>query len=227
MRTKMKLAQTLPFDDEPHAQGLVYWIEQKIPNMISGGAHSCVIVSSASYGERTGRVVVAPLRTAGPTAYRIPVCNDSFAKLTFWRLPSCRTLDLAQLGTVHVDQLEAPQALLRDSVLNYVQEIVPTLYQFNAPWQIRGTLAEIDDERGSRTVVLIQQDEVLRSGFDYFVALNYVDGNPGWFLETVNADTIVSYGRQLSRAQQLDLNRRLERIFGIRSMCSNCLARAA
>ena len=195
--------------------GMVYLHEIGLPGETSGGKHLCVCLSSAEYAKETGLAVLASLRRARSSWWRPLVDRDDFTPNgAFEALDQARAIDTSQMVSVPITELTTLAGRVSARVVTDSMKVLPALFQFRGPWEVRGAVHHIRGWPEGTEAVLVLNDAALDNpSVRHFLAVPYEQGDWRTALVLVNAADLGEEVRVLSDAEQVLLSKDLRSIF--------------
>ncbi|MCC7052551.1 MAG: type II toxin-antitoxin system PemK/MazF family toxin [Gemmatimonadaceae bacterium] len=190
------------------------WIDTTILGKLSGGAHTCVVLSTAAYAHSTGLAIAAPLRRPNGFTTGVLLQPNDLRRYTPAGLDQARILDLSQLYTVPLSEISAPIGRLHEGKLRTLLRELATMSRADAG-PLQGRLARVDGVFADGSCVVF--DVIGRDGGDagWHVVAEYAHGNPQLRFTTVARDRIVFDERRISATLTMDFLRRVRRALGI------------
>lgn len=194
---------------------MVYLHEIVLPGESSGGRHLCVCLSHREYSEESGLAVLASVRKVPSSWWRPRVDPDDFTPNAGYEpLDQARAVDTSQVVSVPVTALTSVAGRVSARVVEDTMQVLPALFQFRGPWEVRGAVHQVRGWPETTTAVLVLNDNALDSPtVRHFLALPYEEGDWRMELVLVNADDLGAEVRVLSDAEQVLLSADLRSIF--------------
>lgn len=194
---------------------MVYLHEIVLPGETSGGKHLCVCLSNAEYAEESGLAVLASLRKVQASWWRPLVDREDFTPNAAWEaLDQARAVDTSQMVSVPITELTSVAGRVSARVVADTMKVLPALFQFRGPWEVRGAVHEVRGWPEGTSAVLVLNDNALDNPMvRHFLALPYEEGDWRKELVLVNAADLGEEVRVLSDAEQLLLNADLRSMF--------------
>ncbi len=194
---------------------MVYLHEIVLPGETSGGRHLCVCLSRAEYAREEGLAVLASLRRVRSSWWRPLVDRDDFTPCAaFEALDQARAVDTSHMVSVPTTALSTVAGRVSERVVTDTMEVIPALFQFRGPWEVRGAVHRIGGWPDGTEAVLVLNDAALDNpAVRYFLAVPYEQGDWRKALVLVNADDLGDEVRVLSDAEQVLLSEDLRSIF--------------
>lgn len=195
--------------------GMVYLHEIVLPGETSGGKHLCVCLSHAEYAQETGFAVLASLRKVQGSWWRPLVDRHDFTPNAAWdALDQARAVDTSQMVSVPIASLTSAAGRVSARVVADTMKVLPALFQFGGPWEIRGAVHHVRGWPEGTTAVLVLNDNALDNPtVRHFLALPYEEGDWRKTLVLVNVADLGEEMRVLSDAEQVLLSKDLRSIF--------------
>ena len=186
-----------------------------LPGEASGGEHLCVCLSHAEYAKEHGLAVLASLRRVRSSWWRPLVDRDDFTpNAPFEALDQARAVDTSQMVSVPTTALATVAGSVSERVVTDTMKVVPALFQFRGPWEVRGAVHQIRGWPDGTEAVLVLNDAALDNpAVRYFLAVPYEQGDWRKELVLVNAADLGAEVRVLSDAEQVLLTEDLRSIF--------------
>jgi hypothetical protein len=194
---------------------MVYLHEIVLPGEPSGGRHLCVCLSHREYSEESGLAVLASLRRVPSSWWRPRVDPDDFMPNPGYEaLDQARAVDTSQMVSVPITALTSVAGRVSARVVEDTMEVLPALFQFRGPWEVRGAVHQVRGWPEGTAAVLVLNDDALDNPMvRYFLALPYEEGDWRKELVLVNAADLGEEVRVLSDAEQVLLSADLRSIF--------------
>lgn len=194
---------------------MVYLHEIVLPGESSGGRHLCVCLSRAEYAEECGLAVVASLRKVQASWWRPLVDREDFAPFAGTvPLDTARAVDTSQMVSVPVTELTIAAGRVSGRVVADTMKVLPALFQFHGPWEVRGAVHEVVGWPEGTSAVLVLNDDALDNPMvRHFLALPYEEGDWRKELVLVNAEDLGQEVRALSDSEQVLLSADLRSMF--------------
>lgn len=195
--------------------GMVYLYELVLPGEASGGKHLCVCLSRAEYASEHGLAVLASVRRVKSSWWRPLVDRDDFApSVWFDALDQARAVDISHMMSVPIDTLGPVAGRVSARVIADAMQVIPALFQFRGPWEVRGAVHRIAGWPDGMEAVLVLNDAALDNpSVRHFLAVPYEEGEWRTEIVLVNADDLLDEVRALSDYEQGLLSADLQRIF--------------
>ena len=195
--------------------GMVYLHEIVLPGETSGGKHLCVCLSHAEYARKYGLAVLASLRKVQPSWWRPVVDRVDFTpNVAFDALDQTRAVDTSQMMSVPLTALTNVVGHVSARVVADTMKVLPALFQFRGPWEVRGAVHQIRGWPEDTAAVLVLNDNALDNPMvRHFLALPYEQGDWRNELVLVSAADLGEEVRVLSDAEQILLSADLRSIF--------------
>jgi hypothetical protein len=194
---------------------MVYLHEIVLPGETSGGKHLCVCLSHAEYARKYGLAVLASLRKVQPSWWRPVVDRVDFTpNVAFDALDQTRAVDTSQMMSVPLTALTNVVGHVSARVVADTMKVLPALFQFRGPWEVRGAVHQIRGWPEDTAAVLVLNDNALDNPMvRHFLALPYEQGDWRNELVLVSAADLGEEVRVLSDAEQILLSADLRSIF--------------
>lgn len=194
---------------------MVYLYELVLPGEASGGKHLCVCLSRAEYAMEQGLAVLASVRKVKSSWWRPLVDRDDFApSVGFDALDQARAVDISHMMSVPIDTLGPVAGRVSARVIADAMQVIPALFQFRGPWEVRGAVHRIAGWPDGTEAVLVLNDAALDNpSVRHFLAVPYEEGEWRTEIVLVNADDLLDEVRALSDYEQGLLSADLQRIF--------------
>ena len=194
---------------------MVFLHEMVLPGEASGGKHLCVCLSRAEYATEHGLAVLASLRKVKSSWWRPPVDRDDFTPSHgFDALDQARAVDISHMMSVPTDTIGGVAGRVSERVIADAMKVIPALFQFRGPWEVRGAVHNIAGWQPGTDAVLVLNDAALDNpSVRHFLAMPYEVGEWRPELVLVNADDLGDEVRALSDYEQGLLSADLQRIF--------------
>lgn len=194
---------------------MVYLHEMVLPGETSGGKHLCVCLSHAEYAKEHGLAVLASLRKVRSSWWRPMVDRDDFTpSAAFEALDQARAVDTSHMVSVPAAALTTVAGRVSDRVVADTMQVIPALFQFRGPWEVRGAVHRICGWPAGTEAVLVLNDAALDNPtVRHFLAVPYEQGDWRNELVLVNAADLAEEVRVLSDAEQALLSADLRSIF--------------
>src|SRR5512139_4067730 len=123
---------------------MVYLYELVLPGEASGGKHLCVCLSRTEYAVEQGLAVLASVRKVKSSWWRPLVDRDDFApSVGFDALDQARAVDISHMMSVPIDTLGPVAGRVSARVIADAMQVIPALFQFRGPWEVRGAVHRI------------------------------------------------------------------------------------
>ncbi len=195
--------------------GMVYLHEMALPGEPSGGKHLCVCLSRAEYASEHGLAVLASLRKVRSSWWRPLVDVDDFTPSAgVGRLDQPRAVDVSHLKSVPVAALTTVAGRVSARVMADAMQVIPALFQFRGPWEVRGAVHRIVGWPDDTEAVLVLNDAALDNpDVRHFLVVPYEQGEWRPELLLVQADDLGEEVRVLSDYEQKLLSDELQSIF--------------
>jgi len=195
--------------------GMVYLHEIVLPGETSGGKHLCVCLSHSEYAEESGMAVLASLRKVQASWWRPLVDRDDFApNAACEALDQARAVDTSQMVSVPVTVLTSVAGRVSARVVADTMKVLPALFQFRGPWEVRGAVHQVRGWPDDTSAVLVLNDDALDNPtVRHFLALPYEEGDWRKELVLVDAADLGEEMRALSDAEQVLLSADLRSMF--------------
>ena len=197
------------------AAGMVYLHEIVLPGESSGGKHLCVCLSHAEYAEENGLAVLASLRKVQASWWRPLVERVDFSPNAGCdALDQARAVDTSQMVSVPITALTGAVGRVSARVVADTMKVLPALFQFRGPWEVRGAVHQIRGWPEDTAAVLVLNDDALDNpSVRHFLTVPYEEGDWRKELVLVNAADLGEEMRVLSDAEQVLLSADLQSIF--------------
>lgn len=194
---------------------MVFLHEMVLPGEASGGKHLCVCLSRAEYATEHGLAVLASLRKVKSSWWRPLVDRDDFTPSHgFDALDQARAVDISHMMSVPTDTIGGVAGRVSERVIADAMKVIPALFQFRGPWEVRGAVHNIAGWQPGTDAVLVLNDAALDNpSVRHFLAMPYEVGEWRPELVLVNADDLGDEVRALSDYEQGLLSADLQRIF--------------
>jgi hypothetical protein len=194
---------------------MVYLYEIVLPAETSGGKHLCVCLSRAEYAQEHGLAVLASLRKVQSSWWRPLVDRRDFTPYAASEaLDQARAVDTSQMVSVPTTALSGVAGHVSARVVADTMKVLPALFQFRGPWEVRGAVHQIRGWPDSTAAVLVLNDDALDNPMvRHFLVLPYEEGDWRMELVLVHADDLGEEVRVLSDAEQALLSADLRSIF--------------
>jgi hypothetical protein len=194
---------------------MVYLYEIVLPGEASGGRHLCVCLSRAEYARDHGLAVLASLRKVRSSWWRPLVDRDDFTPSgAFDALDQPRAVDTSQMMSVPIAELTVVAGRVSARVVADTMQVIPALFQFRGPWEVRGAVHRITGWPDETEAVLVLNDAALDSPTArHFLALPYEQGDWRKELVLINSADLGEEVRVLSNHEQALLSADLQSIF--------------
>lgn len=194
---------------------MVYLHEIVLPGESSGGRHLCVCLSHREYSEESGLAVLASVRKVPSSWWRPRVDPDDFTPNAGYEpLDQARAVDTSQVVSVPVTALTSVAGRVSARVVEDTMQVLPALFQFRGPWEVRGAVHQVRGWPEGTAAVLVLNDNALDSPtVRHFLAVPYEEGDWRKELILVNAADLGEEVRVLSDAEQVLLSADLRSIF--------------
>ena len=194
---------------------MVFLYEIVLPGETSGGKHLCVCLSHDEYARETGLAVLASLRKVRSSWWRPLVDRHDFTPNTgFDALDQARAVDTSQMMSVPTTELSTVVGRVSERVVRDTMDVIPALFQFRGPWEVRGAVHQIYGWSEGTDAVLVLNDAALDNpSVRHFLAVPYEEGDWRKEIVIVNADDLGEEVRVLSDAEQVLLSKDLRSIF--------------
>lgn len=198
---------------------MVYLHEIVLPGEPSGGRHLCVCLSHREYSEDTGLAVLASVRKVPSNWWRPRVDPDDFTpNAGYEALDQSRAVDTSQMVSVPLTALTSVAGRVSARVVEDTLEVLPALFQFRGPWEVRGAVHQIRGWPEGTAAVLVLNDDALDNPMvRHFLVVPYEEGDWRKALVLVNAADLGAEVRVLSDAEQGLLSADLRSIFPLSS----------
>lgn len=195
--------------------GLVYLHEIVLPGETSGGKHLCVCLSHSAYAKECGLAVLASLRKVQSSWWRPLVDREDFVPNAGCdALDQARAVDTSQMVSVPITALTSVAGHVSARVVADTMKVLPALFQFDGPWEVRGAVHQIHGWPEDTAAVLVLNDDALDNPMvRHFLVLPYEEGDWRKALVLVNAADLGEEVRVLSDAEQRLLSADLRSIF--------------
>ncbi|MBK8058830.1 MAG: hypothetical protein IPK33_13585 [Gemmatimonadetes bacterium] len=195
--------------------GMIFLHEMVLPGEASGGKHLCVCLSRAEYATEHGLAVLASLRKVKSSWWRPLVDRDVFTPSHgFDALDQARAVDISHMMSVPTDTIGGVAGRVSERVIADAMKVIPALFQFRGPWEVRGAVHNIAGWQPGTDAVLVLNDAALDNpSVRHFLAMPYEEGEWRPELVLVNADDLGDEVRALSDYEQGLLSADLQRIF--------------
>jgi hypothetical protein len=194
---------------------MVYLHEIVLPGETSGGKHLCVCLSSAEYAKEHGLAVLASLRKVQASWWRPLVDRYDFTPNPGCEpLDQARAVDTSQMVSVPVTALTSAAGWVSPRVVADTMQMLPALFQFRGPWEVRGAVHQVRGWPADTAAVLVLNDDALDNPtVRHFLALPYEEGDWRMALVLIAAADLGEEVRVLSDAEQVLLSADLRSIF--------------
>ena len=194
---------------------MVYLHELVLPGERSGGKHLCVCLSRAEYASEHGLAVLASLRRVRASWWRPLVDRVDFAPSAgFDALDQARAVDVSHLMSVPVSALTTLAGRVSARVINDAMQVIPALFQFRGPWEVRGAVHRIVGWPDGTDAVLVLNDAALDNpDVRHYLVVPYEEGEWRPELVLINADDLGDEVRVLSDYEQQLLSDELRGMF--------------
>jgi hypothetical protein len=194
---------------------MVFLHEMVLPGEASGGKHLCVCLSRAEYASECGLAVLASLRRVKSSWWRPLVDRDDFTpSVGFDALDQARAVDVSHMKSVPTAALTSVAGRVSARVIADTMQVIPALFQFRGPWEVRGAVHRIVGWPEGTEAVLVLNDAALDNpSVRHFLAVPYEEGEWRTELVLINADDLGDEVRVLSDYEQGLLSADLKRIF--------------
>ncbi len=194
---------------------MVFLHEMVLPGEASGGKHLCVCLSRAEYASEYGLAVLASLRRVKSSWWRPLVDRDDFTpSVGFDALDQARAVDVSHMQSVPTAALTSVAGRVSARVIADTMQVIPALFQFRGPWEVRGAVHRIAGWPDGTEAVLVLNDAALDNpSVRHFLAVPYEEGEWRTELVLINADDLGDEVRVLSDYEQGLLSADLKRIF--------------
>ncbi len=194
---------------------MVYLHEIVLPGETSGGKHLCVCLSQAEYASKYGLAVLASLRKVPSSWWRPRVARDDFTPhARYDALDQARAVDTSQMVSVPITALTSVVGRVSTRVVADTMQVLPALFQFRGPWEVRGAVHQIRGWPDDIAAVLVLNDNALDNPMvRHFLVLPYEQGDWRIELVLVSAADLGEEVRVLSDAEQALLSADLRSIF--------------
>lgn len=195
--------------------GMVFLYELVLPGEAFGGKHLCVCLSRAEYASEQGLAVLASLRKVKSSWWRPLVDLDDFTPSHgFDALDQARAVDISHLMSVPTETLGPVAGRVSARVIADAMQVIPALFQFRGPWEVRGAVHHIAGWPDGTEALLVMNDAALDNpSVRHFLAMPYEEGEWRTELVLVNAEDLGDEVRALSDYEQTLLSADLQRIF--------------
>lgn len=195
--------------------GMVYLHEIVLPGEPSGGRHLCVCLSRREYSEESGLAVLASLRKVQSSWWRPRVAPDDFTPSAGYEpLDQARAVDTSLMVSDPITALTRVAGRVSARVVEDTMDLLPALFQFRGPWEVRGAVHQVRGWPEGTAAVLVLNDDALDNPMvRHFLALPYEEGDWRKELVLVNAADLGAEVRVLSDAEQVLLSADLRSIF--------------
>ena len=141
---------------------MVYLHEIVLPGETSGGKHLCVCLSHTEYAKEYGLAVLASLRKVQASWWRPLVDRDDFTpNAACEALDQARAVDTSQMVSVPVTALTSVAGRVSVRVVADTMKVLPALFQFRGPWEVRGAVHQIRGWPEGTAAVLVLNDDAL------------------------------------------------------------------
>ena len=194
---------------------MVYLHEIVLPGESSGGRHLCVCLSRTEYAQEHGLAVLASVRKMQASWWRPLVDRDDFMPNPGYEtLDHARAVDTSQMVSVPLTALTSVAGRVSARVVEDTLQMLPALFQFRGPWEVRGAVHEVRGWPEGTSAVLVLNDDALDNPMvRHFLALPYEEGDWHMALVLVNAADLGEEVRVLSDAEQVLLSADLRSMF--------------
>lgn len=198
--------------------GMVFLHELVLPGEASGGKHLCVCLSRAEYAREHGLAVLASLRKVRSSWWRPLVDRDDFTpSVGFDALDQARAVDVSNMMSVPIAALTTVAGRVSARVVTDSMQVIPALFQFRGPWEVRGAVHRIDGWPDGTEAVLVLNDAALDNpDVRHFLVVPYEQGEWRPEIVLINADDLGDEVRALSDYEQKLLSDELESIFPLK-----------
>lgn len=195
--------------------GMVYLHEIVLPGESSGGRHLCVCLSRTEYAQQHGLAVLASLRKVRSSWWRPLVDREDFTpNASCEPLDQARAVDTSQMVSVPVTELTSIAGRVSARVVEDTMSVLPALFQFRGPWEVRGAVHEVRGWPEGTAAVLVLNDDALDNPMvRHFLAMPYEEGDWRMELVLVNAADLGEEVRALSDSEQALLSADLRSMF--------------
>lgn len=199
--------------------GMVYLHAMVLPGEPSGGKHLCVCLSRAEYAREHGLAVLASLRRVRSSWWRPLVDRDDFTpSVGFDALDQARAVDVSNLMSVPIAALTTVAGRVSARVIADSMQVIPALFQFRGPWEVRGAVHRIVGWPDGTEAVLVLNDAALDNpDVRHFLVVPYEQGEWRPEIVLINADDLGDEVRVLSDYEQKLLSDELGSIFPLKS----------
>ena len=159
--------------------------------------------------------VLASLRKVRSSWWRPIVEREDFTpSVGFEALDQPRAVDTSQMMSVPTTALTTVAGRVSARVIDDTMQVIPALFQFRGPWEVRGAVHRILGwPDGTEAVLVLNDDALDNPAVRHFLVLPYEQGD--WRLELVliDADDLGDEVRVLSDSEQVMLSADLRSIF--------------
>lgn len=190
------------------------WVHTPITGTLCGGAHMCVCLSTPTYANGTGHVIVVPLRRPNRSCTGLLVQPKDLLQYTASGLDQERILDLSQMYSVPRSQIGAAIGRVHAGKLRMILHELSTMTAAHAG-PLQGQIARVEGLFADGRCVVF---DVVGRGMDYagwHVVAEYAHGNPRHRFATVASGMLQLDGRAISALQMMDFQRGVQRALGI------------
>ena len=172
-------------------------------------------LSHTEYAKEYGLAVLASLRKVQASWWRPLVDRDDFTpNAACEALDQARAVDTSQMVSVPVTALTSVAGRVSVRVVADTMKVLPALFQFRGPWEVRGAVHQIRGwPEGTAAVLVLNDDALDNPTVRHFLALPYEQGDWRKALVLVNAADLGEEVRVLSDAEQVLLSADLRSIF--------------